>query len=470
MIVCVLNADGKPMMPSKRNGKVRRLLKEGKAKVVNKSPFTIQLLEQIEEPIVQKVSMGMDAGSKHIGYSVTTENEVLMETEVILRTDIPGLLEARSSLRGGRRYRKVRYRKARFENRRKVESGFRKKKAVDTKHKRPQKKLYNVYSKEEQRFLRFGKDKVKTNRPPVSNQYENKWYAPSIRAKADSHISYAERMYRVFPISETTIELANFDVQLLKNPKISGVEYQNGEMVGWNTREYVLWRDGFKCQHCKGKSKDKILQVHHIVRRRDGGSNAPSNLVTLCKTCHENYHKGLITNWKIKKGASYKDAAFMNVVRGLVYDKLKELHPNIKVTYGYITKNTRIANNLPKEHIIDARCISGNPTAKPLIDSYVLCKKKRCHNRQLHKTKFIHGGTRPKVGGAYIINGTRLYDKCKYKGQIGYVASRPTKAKAVWLYDINGQVITRYAKVGEFRVLYAQQSYISDLIPYENAV
>ena len=137
----------------------------------------------------------------------------------------------------------------------------------------------------------------------------------------------------------------------------------SGEQLGfWNVREYVLFRDGYQCQCCKGKSKDKILNVHHIESRKTGG-NAPNNLITLCETCHTGYHKGIVELPKtIKRGRKFKDATFMGIMRWAFYNKLKETYQSkgieISLTYGYITKNTRIKLGLPKEHYVDARCIA----------------------------------------------------------------------------------------------------------------
>ena len=172
------------------------------------------------------------------------------------------------------------------------------------------------------------------------------------------------KVHKILPISKIIVEVASFDIQKIKNPEISGAEYQQGEQLNfWNVREYVLFRDGHQCQCCKGKSKDKILNVHHIESRKTGG-NAPNNLITLCETCHDGFHKGTIKLPKtIKRGMSFRDATFMGIMRWAFYNKLKELYQNVSLTYGYITKNTRIKNNLPKEHYIDARCISENPLA-----------------------------------------------------------------------------------------------------------
>ena len=183
-------------------------------------------------------------------------------------------------------------------------------------------------------------------------------------------------------------------------------EHQQGEQLGfWNVREYVLFRDNHTCQCCKGKSKDKILNVHHIESRKTGG-NAPNNLITLCETCHKGYHNGTVKLPKtIKRGMSFKDAAFMGIMRWSFYNRLKEIYPNVFMTYGYITKNTRVKYNLPKEHYIDARCISGNPNAEPL-GYYFYQKKVRCHNRQIHKAKILKGGK--KKDESSIIFGKRI--------------------------------------------------------------
>ena len=185
----------------------------------------------------------------------------------------------------------------------------------------------------------------------------------------------------------------------------------------------MLFRDGHKCQCCKGKSKDKILNVHHIESRKTGG-NTPNNLITLCETCHTGYHKGIVKLSKtIHRGMSFKDATFMGIMRWALYDRLKTIYPDVKLTYGYITKNTRIKNGLPKDHCIDARCISGNPLA--LSDGTVYYQKKaRCHNRQIHKSTILKGGYRKRNQAPYDVKGFRLYDQVLWKGQKCFIFGR----------------------------------------------
>ena len=232
------------------------------------------------------------------------------------------------------------------------------------------------------------------------------------------------KIFEILPITQIIVETASFDIQKIKNPEIKGKEYQQGELLNfWNVREYVLFRDGHICQCCKGKSKDNILNVHHIESRKIGG-NAPNNLITLCETCHKGYHSGTIKLPKtIKRGMSFKDSAFMGIMRWTFYNKLKETYLNVNMTYGYITKNIRIQNNLPKTHYIDARCISGNPQAKPL-GYYFYQKKVRCHNRQIHKSNILKGGIKKRNQAPYIVKGYRLFDKVKYNNKEYFIFGR----------------------------------------------
>lgn len=362
-------------MPIENHAKVRKLLKDGKAKVVKRCPFTIQLLYDSTH-YVQPVSLGIDAGSKHIGLSATTKEKELYASDIELRNNIVDLLSTRREYRRTRRNRKTRYRKPRFANR------------VSTKKKG--------------------------------------WLAPSIRQKIETHLTVVDKVHQILPISKIVVETASFDIQKIKNPDIKGKEYQEGEQLDfWNVRTYVLFRDGHTCQCCKGKSKDKILNVHHIEGRKTGG-NAPNNLITLCETCHKGYHKGTVKlPSSIKRGMKFKDAAFMGIMRWSFYEELKNRYKDVHMTYGYITKNTRIKNNLPKEHYVDARCISGNPSAKPL-GIYYYQKKVRCHNRQIHKATIYKGGTKRRTQMEYIVKGFRLYDKVSYQGKEYFIMGRRT--------------------------------------------
>ena len=406
MLVYVLNIDGHPLMPTKRCGKARRLLKSNKAKVIKKCPFTIQLLYE-SKTHTQDVSLGIDAGSKHIGVSATTVDKELYAADVELRNDIVELLSTRREARKTRRNRKTRYRKPKFNNRRRHDG----------------------------------------------------WLAPSVQNKIYTHLRVVEEVYKILPVNKIIVEVASFDIQKIKNPTISGTEYQQGEQLNfWNIREYVLFRDGHTCQCCKGKSKDKILNVHHIESRKTGG-DAPNNLITLCETCHTGYHKGIVKlPQTIKRGMSFRDATFMGVMRWAFYNRLKKIYSNVSLTYGYITKNNRIENNLPKEHYIDARCISGNPLAEPL--GYVYYQKKvRCHNRQIHKYKINKGGIRKLNQAAYIVKGFRLFDVVSAKGNTWYIHGRRNKGSFV-LKQIDGTTLEIVPS--KIKFIATQQSFITE--------
>lgn len=367
MVVYVLNKYGKPLMPCKPR-KARLLLKQGKAKVVKREPFTIQLLYG-SSGYKQTIALGVDAGSKTIGLSATTEDKVLFEGEVELRSDIVELISTRRQYRRGRRNRKTRYRKARFNNRRKPEG----------------------------------------------------WLAPSVQSEIEAHLKAVAIVYHLLPITKTTIEVASFDIQKIKNPDISGKEYQEGDQLDfWNVREYVLWRDNHQCQGRKN-CKNKILNVHHIESRKTGGA-APSNLITLCEQCHNDYHSGKL-NLDLKRSKSFRDAAFMGIMRWSVYNKLKEQHPNIGLTYGYMTKNTRIRLGLEKSHRVDARCVSGHPLAVP-DDNWYYFKQVRKQNRQLHKANTLKGGIRKANKAHRYVHGFQLFDKVKCHGQDCFVFGR----------------------------------------------
>ena len=409
-MVYVLNKDGMPLMPTERYGKVRRMLRDGKAKVVHRCPFTIQLLYETGNE-TQPVSLGVDAGSKHIGISATTEEKVLYEADVELRNDIVELLSTRRELRRTRRSRKKRYRKARFDNRKNPKC----------------------------------------------------WLAPSVRQKIHSHLTVVDKVCALLPITNIVVEVASFDIQKIKNPEISGEEYQQGEqMAFWNVREYVLFRDGHKCQCCNGKSKDNILNVHHIESRKTGG-NAQNNLITLCDTCHKKYHAGEIELPKtIKRGMRFADAAFMGVMRWAFYNELKSRYPSVSMTYGYITKNVRIQNGLPKEHYVDARCISGNPTANPL-GYYFYQKKVRCHNRKTHKTNLIKGGKMQRSQAPYIVKGFRLFDKVRCNGEEAFIFSRRSNG----YFDIRklfGGRISAGISYKKLKLLEKRKSYLTERI------
>lgn len=385
-MVYVLSKNGQPIMPTKNHAKVRLLLNSGKAKVVKRTPFTIQLVG-VSKTYVQDITLGVDAGSRHVGLSATTKKQELFSAELRPRNDVVELLSSRREMRRSRRNRTTRYRKARFDNR------------VHSKHKG--------------------------------------WLAPSVEVKIWNHIQGISLVAKILPITTIRVETAEFDLQRLKameqgKPLPVGTDYQLGEQYNeYNVRQYVLHRDGYKCQCCGKKPSEKKgikLHVHHLESRKVGG-NAPDNLVTLCEDCHKLYHLGkLELPNKVRRLKSTRDTTFMGVMRKTLLERLEKLFPEVKVcsTYGYITKFWREKKNIKKTHISDAFVITKNFDAQRLKKSLLIIPK-RSHNRQIHKCKINKGGYRKLNQTPKFMFGFQLFDKVRYKNQEWFVTSRRTR-------------------------------------------
>ena len=391
-MIYVRSKEGKALMPSERGGRIGYLLRHGKAHVVSRVPFVVQL-DYESTTYTQEVSLGIDAGSKHIGVSASSEKKELLAAQVELRSDVVSLLSARRELRRTRRNRKTRYRRSRFNNRKKKDG----------------------------------------------------WLAPSVEQKVESHLKVIRLAHKLLPVTKTTIEVAQFDVQKIKNPDIKGKEYQQGEQMGfWNVREYVLARDGHKCIHCKGKSRDPILNVHHLESRKTGG-NSPSNLVTLCETCHKAYHRGEF-ELKIKRGNSLRDAAVMNIMRWAVYERAKAEFGNVHLTYGYVTKHTRIENSIAKAHAADAFCIAKNINAIRL-SSFFMCRCVPRHTRALHVVNPKKGGIRRSCIASHKIGKSRFqrFDMVRWKSKECFIFGS-TNGRPI-LRNVYGNQVAEYPSV-----------------------
>lgn len=381
MHVYVLNMHGHPLMPCTPR-KARLLLKQGRASVVKRTPFTIQL-KHGSSGYKQTVILGVDAGSKTIGLSASTKSEELFAAEVKPRNDVVDLMSTRRQNRRGRRSRTTRYRAARFDNR------------THSKHRG--------------------------------------WLAPSVEVKIQEHITAIKRVCRILPISKVVVETAEFDLQLIKaiedgKPVPEGEDYQKGEMLGfYNVRQYVFHRDGYTCQCCGAHGKDVKLHAHHLESRKTGG-NAPDNLVTVCDLCHEKHHKGIIQIEKLskRKRRSTRDATFMGIMRKTLMMRLRsEISVPVWETHGYVTKYTRTELlKLPKTHINDAlaiamgRCGHDVEMYHPVrgADRTYLVKPVRHHNRQIHKNTILKGGVRKLNQAPTYVKGFRLYDKVRWNG------------------------------------------------------
>lgn len=413
--VYVLNNHSEPLIPCSPR-KARVLLKNKKACVVKRTPFTIKLLYG-STGYKQPITLGIDAGSKHVGLSASTETRELYREEFSPRNDIVDLLSTRREFRRARRNRKTRYRAPRFDNR------------VHSKHKG--------------------------------------WLAPSVEVKIQEHITVIKHICQILPITLVRVETAEFDTQRLKamlegKPLPVGTDYQLGEMYDeYNVRQYVLKRDNYTCQCCGAHTtakKSVKLHVHHLESRKTGG-NAPNNLITLCTTCHENLHKGKVTFNGKKRGKPIRDAAFMGIMRKTLLARLHEELPiPVQGTYGYITKMRREQNDIKKSHTNDARCISKHPLAEPCSVCY-RTKAIRHHNRQIHKAKILKGGIRKRNQAPYIVKGFRLWDKVLYNGQECFISGRRSSGYFA-LRKLDGTAVTNSASFKKLRLLEITNNYL----------
>lgn len=425
--VYVLNQHGRPLMPCSP-AKARHLLDDGRAKVKKRTPFTIQLVFG-SSGYTQEVILGVDAGSKTIGMSASTAAEELFSAEVKPRNDVVDLLSTRRELRNARRNRKTRYRKPRFNNR------------VRSKHKG--------------------------------------WLAPSVEVKIQEHITPIKMVCRILPVSKVIVETAEFDLQLLKaieegRPVPQGEDYQQGEMYGhYNVRQYVLWRDGYTCQCCGAHAtkKNKVrLHVHHLESRKTGG-DAPSNLITLCESCHKRHHCGLITDKDLKKRKrkSTRDAAFMGIMRKTLMQRLaSELLIPVVETRGYLTKATREKLLvLPKSHTNDALAIAqgkhgfnvGYLPGIVQVDKIYTIRPVRRHNRQLHKATIPKGGIRKSNQAAKYVFGYRLFDKVQFNERVCFIWGRRTRGSFL-LRQLDGTKVKDSVSYKNLKLLERNQSYL----------
>jgi len=291
--VFVIDVEGKPLLPT-HPARARKLLRNGKAKVKRVVPFTIQLNRVIEKP-VGWFTVGIDDGAKHVGIAVVNEKtkEVVFRGTVEVRSDVSRKIKQRASYRRTRRSRKLRHRKARYNNR---------------KQKVPQ---------------------------------------PSIRQRKESIVRVIKDLKKVLNITKVIIEQGQFDISSIK--ELVGVEFQTSEYLGRNFRAKVLWRDKYTCQRCGAKEE---LNAHHILRRVDGGTDTPQNGITLCKECHDSLHK---EEWVLKKKPkTFKYPMHLMQGKWYIYELLKREGLTIERCVGWMTAYWRRNIGLQKSHWSDA--------------------------------------------------------------------------------------------------------------------
>ena len=386
-MVYVLSKSGQPLMPTNRHGKVKHLLKCGKAKVVRRCPFTIKLLYD-STTHTQNLTLGVDTGSGTLGTAVSDDNgNIVYMAKVVVRNDITDKMTQRAKYRRNRRNRKTRYRKARWQNR---------------------------------------KNSIKTDR-----------FSPTMTSKLHSHIKEIEFIQSILPITQLVLETGQFDMHLMKNPALADSNvrhwgYQRGVNYGFeNTKAMVLNRDNYTCQCCKGKHKDSKLEVHHIIYRSQGGSDEEGNLITLCHTCHKALHDGKINPKFVgKKKGVLKYATQMNSIRC----QLLKQYPKAIETFGMVTKVNRLSAGLEKDHHFDA-CIIATGTKPVVMKTKIVHLKKSVSEGDFQHTKGIRS-EQPITTGK--ICGFRKYDKVKYFGKEYFIKGRMSTGYAI-LMNINGE-------------------------------
>ena len=386
-MVYVISQENKPLMPC-NNVIARLLLKQGKAKVKKREPFTIKLTYETTN-YTQNLILGVDTGSGTIGTAVAKKNgDIVYMSEVSVRNDITDKMTKRAKYRRNRRSRKTRYRKAKWLNR--------------------------------------------------ANSIRNDRFSHTMQSKLHSHVKEIEYIKSILPITELVFETGQFDTHLIKNPSLANPKvkhwgYQKGTNYGFeNTKAMVLNRDNYTCQYCKGKHKDSKLEVHHIVFRSKGGSDEENNLITLCHTCHKDLHSGKISpKLSGKTKGNLKYATQMNSIR----KQLFRLYPNSIETFGYITKANRLNLGVDKKHYYDACTIAMQ--GKPFIVKSNLYKKKCVSDGDFQKTKGIRS-EQPIITDK--ICGFRKFDKVRYFGKDYFIKGRISTGYAI-LMDIDGNKI-----------------------------
>jgi 5-methylcytosine-specific restriction endonuclease McrA len=383
--VFVVDANKQPLPPV-HPGRARGLLTQRKAAVFRRYPFTIILKSVPLSPEVHSLRLKIDPGSKTTGIALVndTTGEVVFAAQLVHRADaIKKALDQRRAVRRGRRQRKTRYRKPRFANRRRHQG----------------------------------------------------WLAPSLESRVGNVLTWVKRLMRLCPITAMSLELVKFDLQRMEHPEISGAEYQQGTLFGYEIKQYLLEKWDRACSYCG--SKDVPLQVEHIQARANGGTDQVSNLCLACDPC--NKAKGtqdirafladkpdLLARLLAQAKASLKDAAAVNSTRWALYERLLALGLPVECGSGGLTKFNRTQRELPKEHWIDAACV-GKSTPLQL---------KLAGVNPLHITATGHGSRQ----------------KCNVN-EIGFPCSQPKRTKKVKGFqtgDIVRAVVTTGTKQGTY--------------------
>lgn len=426
---CVLSKNGERLMPTIRLGKVRHLLKDGKAKIIKHHPFTIQLLYDSKTD-TQPIEICEDVGYNYIGISVKSESHEYVSAQYDTLQDEKDCHDDCRKMRRSRRNR-LRYRQTRFDNRKRGEG----------------------------------------------------WLAPSLEHKKELNVNVIKMYCEVAPITHATVEVGSFDTMLVKaieegKAAPEGVDYQKGPRYNLATlREAVFYRDNYTCQVCgrEAQKDSAILHVHHMFYWKGRHGNSLSELLTVCEKCHTpaNHQKGgkLYGFGENIKFANLSGAAFMNTVRWQIVNELYAAFgkPFVTFTYGVMTKEKRIALNLEKSHNNDAYAMgSFHPADRCAFEHYEKVKRNNRILERFHDSQYIDIRTGNVTNGKSLFNGriNRSHKKDsenlhKYRGKRIRKGYRALRRKKVALnpgdsVSLNGEILvvhgTHTDKKGAVRV------------------
>lgn len=385
----VLDTNKKPLEPI-HPGEARLLLKQGEASVFRLYPFTIILKKEVTDT-PEPLTLKLDPGSKTTGIALLQRDKVIFGAELTHRGQtIKSSLESRRALRRGRRNRHTRYRQPRFLNR---------------------------------------------TRPKG-------WIAPSLMHRVETTLTWVRKLIRFAPIACISQELVRFDLQQIENPEISGVEYQQGELQGYEVREYLLNKWDRKCSYCSAENIP--LQIEHIHPKAKGGTNRISNLCLACEKCNQQKGTQLIEQFLAKKPEilkrvlaqakrPLKDAAAVNSTRWALFNQLKATGLPINTGSGGLTKFNRTRLGLPKTHWLDAACVGQLDTLEVFSDKPLLIKATGHGTRQMCRTdkfgfpsryvplfKFVKGFQTGDIVKAVVTSGKKVG---KYLGRVAVRSS-----------------------------------------------
>jgi 5-methylcytosine-specific restriction endonuclease McrA len=365
--VAVIDTNKWPLAPT-TSVRANRLLKQGKAAVFRRAPFTIILKRAVEDVQVPDLRLKLDPGSRKTGVAIInqTSGQIVFAAEIEHRGEaIKQALDARRAIRGSRRSRKTRYRKARFLNRRRAKG----------------------------------------------------WLPPSLKSRISNIETWVNRLARCYPIAGLSMELVKFDTQLMENPEISGIEYQQGELAGYEVREYLLEKWGRKCAYCS--ETDIPLQIEHIIPRSRGGSDRVSNLTLACEDCNQRKGNQTAAEFGFPEIERHtkeplKDAAALNASRWVLCERLKGFGLPVETGSGGLTKYNRTKRELPKAHWIDAACVGRSTPTQVIADGIIPWEIKATgHNTRQMCRMDKYGFPRTSAKGPRTVKGFRTGDIIK---------------------------------------------------------